>query len=146
MMLRRGMLGLALFPGATLGPGMARAQAPSGVPADIGFVVVRDGREVGTHTVRFRAAQGLLQARSEVRIVVRLAGIPVFRYSHDTEEAWRGVTVNAARALGLGDRGRLAPGLRADLALWDAAHPRELAYRFGHNPGRSAWVAGVRRA
>jgi imidazolonepropionase len=59
------------------------------------------------------------------------------------EEAWRGVTVNAARALGLADRGRLAPGQRADLALWDATHPRELAYRFGHNPCRRVWCAGV---
>jgi imidazolonepropionase len=52
------------------------------------------------------------------------------------EEAFAGVTVNAARALGLNDRGRLAPGLRADLAVWDAEHPRELAYRFGINPCR----------
>jgi imidazolonepropionase len=59
------------------------------------------------------------------------------------EEAWRGVTVNAARALGLADRGRLAPGQRADLVAWDAAHPRELAYRFGHNPCRRVWCAGV---
>ena len=50
------------------------------------------------------------------------------------EEAWRGVTVHAARALGLNDRGRLATGLRADLAVWDAEHPREIAYRFGHSP------------
>ncbi len=59
------------------------------------------------------------------------------------EAAWRGVTVNAARALGLADRGRLAVGQRADLALWDAKHPRELAYRFGHNPCRRVWCAGV---
>ena len=59
------------------------------------------------------------------------------------EEAWRGVTVNAAHALGLADRGRLAPGQRADLALWDATHPRELAYCFGHNPCRRVWCAGV---
>lgn len=52
------------------------------------------------------------------------------------EEAFAGVTLNAARALGLVDRGRLAPGLRADLAIWDAEHPRELAYRFGVNPLR----------
>jgi imidazolonepropionase len=58
------------------------------------------------------------------------------------EEAFRGVTVNAARALGLADRGRLAPGLRADLAVWDADHPRELAYRFGVNPCRQRIFAG----
>lgn len=58
------------------------------------------------------------------------------------EEAFAGVTVHAARALGLADRGRLAAGQRADLALWDAEHPRELAYRFGVNPCRQRIVAG----
>jgi imidazolonepropionase len=58
------------------------------------------------------------------------------------EEAFRGVTVHAARALGLSDRGRLARGLRADLAIWDAQHPRELAYRFGHPPCRQRVFAG----
>ena len=48
------------------------------------------------------------------------------------EEAVRGATVNAARALGLADRGALAVGRRADFALWDLEHPRELAYWFGH--------------
>ena len=62
------------------------------------------------------------------------------------EEALRGVTVHAARALGLHDRGRLAAGLRADFAVWDAAHPRELAYRFGHNPCRRIVCGGVERA
>ncbi|MDF6734676.1 amidohydrolase family protein, partial [Escherichia coli] len=46
-------------------------------------------------------------------------------------EAVQGVTRNAAKALGLIDRGELAPGLRADMAVWDLNHPRELAYWFG---------------
>lgn len=61
------------------------------------------------------------------------------------EEAWRGVTVNAARALGLADRGSLAAGLRADFAVWDAEHPREVAYRFGHNPCRRVVHGGMER-
>ncbi len=61
------------------------------------------------------------------------------------EEAWRGVTVHAARALGLPDRGTLAAGQRADFAVWDAEHPREMAYRFGHNPCRRVVHAGVER-
>ncbi|WP_135449027.1 MULTISPECIES: imidazolonepropionase [Tabrizicola] len=47
------------------------------------------------------------------------------------EEALLGTTAHAARALGLGDRGRIAPGLRADLAIWEADHPAELSYRIG---------------
>ena len=62
------------------------------------------------------------------------------------EEAWRGVTVHAARALGLADRGVLRAGQRADFAVWDAEHPRELAYRFGHHPCRRVVFAGRERA
>ena len=61
------------------------------------------------------------------------------------EEAWRGVTVSAARALGLRDRGTLAASQRADFVVWDAGHPRELAYRFGHNPCRRVVCGGVER-
>lgn len=50
------------------------------------------------------------------------------------EEALAGVTRHAARALGLDDCGVIAPGRRADLAVWDAEHPAELAYRIGFNP------------
>ena len=50
------------------------------------------------------------------------------------EEALAGATRNAARALGLADRGVLAAGLRADLALWRIARPAELTYALGANP------------
>ena len=50
------------------------------------------------------------------------------------EEALAGVTRNAGKALGLGDRGVIAAGMWADLAVWNAAHPAELAYRIGFNP------------
>ena len=59
------------------------------------------------------------------------------------EEALAGVTRNAARALGLTDRGQLAPGLRADLAVWDCDHPAELAYRIGFNPLHQRIVGGA---
>lgn len=50
------------------------------------------------------------------------------------EEALLGVTANAARALGLKDRGVIAPGKKADLALWDVERPGDLAYPLGLNP------------
>jgi imidazolonepropionase len=59
------------------------------------------------------------------------------------EEALRGATVHAARALGLPDRGQLAPGLRADLAAWPLAHPCELSYAFGHLRCSRLWLGGV---
>ena len=50
------------------------------------------------------------------------------------EEALAGATRHAARALGIDDAGAIAPGMRADLAIWDVQHPAELSYRIGFNP------------
>jgi imidazolonepropionase len=50
-------------------------------------------------------------------------------------EALAGFTVHAGAALGLGDEiGRIAPGLRAEMALWDVERPAELAYMVGASP------------
>lgn len=61
------------------------------------------------------------------------------------EEALRGATTNAAKALGMGStHGILAPGYAADLALWDIHHPAELSYRAGFNPCAAVVRGGVR--
>ena len=59
-------------------------------------------------------------------------GCTLFRMT--PEEALAGVTRHAAQALGLDDTGVIAPGKRADLAVWNVAQPAELAYRIGFNP------------
>lgn len=57
----------------------------------------------------------------------------LFRMTVD--ECLRGVTANAARALGLeGEVGALVPGMACDLAIWDVERPAELVYRLGFNP------------
>ena len=58
------------------------------------------------------------------------------------EEAVLGTTAHAARALGLPDRGTLAPGKRADLCLWDVAHPAELSYRIGAESLHKSIIGG----
>lgn len=64
-------------------------------------------------------------------------------------EVLRGVTTNAARALGLqDDRGMLRVGMRADLAIWRLRHPEQLCGEVGvHRPvevvvGRPTTVDG----
>jgi imidazolonepropionase len=59
------------------------------------------------------------------------------------EEALRGATVHAARALGLADRGRLAIGQRADFVEWDIGHPAELCYWLGGNLAHRVTRGGV---
>ncbi|MDO6797005.1 imidazolonepropionase [Shimia thalassica] len=68
-------------------------------------------------------------------------GCTLFRMT--PEEALRGATCNAARALGLTDTGTLAAGLRAEMAVWDVKHPAELAYRIGFNPLHSRIFGGT---
>ncbi|CAH9054025.1 Imidazolonepropionase [Pseudoalteromonas sp. CIP111854] len=57
-------------------------------------------------------------------------------------EALEGVTVNAAKALGLSDRGMLKVGMRADIALWQVDHPAELSYQFGVSDLSNLWISG----
>lgn len=58
-------------------------------------------------------------------------------------EALAGTTRNAARALGLDDCGIIAPGKRADLAIWNVEEPGELAYGIGINPLQTRVFGGV---
>ncbi len=59
------------------------------------------------------------------------------------EEALAGVTRHAAQALGLCDRGVIAPGQRADFVLWNLDHPAQLSYALGANPRRCTVFNGA---
>jgi imidazolonepropionase len=59
------------------------------------------------------------------------------------EEALNGVTVNAAKALGLNDEcGTLEPGKRADIVFWEVESPAELCYAIGAAPPSCVVQAG----
>jgi len=58
-------------------------------------------------------------------------------------EALRGVTINAAKALGLNDRiGSLQAGKQADIAIWDVDKPALLSCQIGLNPCVAVMQAG----
>ncbi|HVM84046.1 MAG TPA: imidazolonepropionase [Candidatus Binatia bacterium] len=64
-----------------------------------------------------------------------------FRFT--PEETLRGVTVHAARALGLAaSHGAIEAGKAADLVVWDVARLAELAYWIGGNPAVGVMQAG----
>jgi imidazolonepropionase len=54
-------------------------------------------------------------------------------YAFSPEEALLAATVNAAQALGLADRGVLAPGKLADIQVWDLPSFEAVIYRLGNN-------------
>jgi imidazolonepropionase len=62
-------------------------------------------------------------------------------------EALRGVTLNAAKALGLAaETGSLEVGKLADIVVWDVDNPTLLSYRIGMNPCAAVMQAGKWRA
>jgi len=62
------------------------------------------------------------------------------------EEALRGATLNAAKALGLHDRGVLRVGMRADFVHWRIRRPAELCYWLGGSLAHGVFAGGKRVA
>ena len=90
------------------------------------------------HGVAMAVATDLNPGTSPLRSLRLAVSMACTLFRLTPEEALRGATVNAARALGLSDRGRLATGQRADLVAWNIREPAELAYWIG------VGTAGVR--
>jgi imidazolonepropionase len=59
-------------------------------------------------------------------------------------EAFVASTVNAAAAVGLGDRGALVPGARADFLVLSSSDWRELPYTLGGQVVESVYISGTR--
>ncbi|WP_413626087.1 imidazolonepropionase [Luteibacter sp. Lutesp34] len=129
-----------------------RAMAEAGTVAVLlpgAYYALRDTRPPPVdafrrHNVAMAVATDLNPGTSPL-LSLRLAmGMACTLFRLTPEEALRGATVNAARALGLDDRGTLAAGQRADLAIWNIRHLPELCYWIGGNLLRESWVGGDR--
>ncbi len=80
---------------------------------------------------------------SPVTSLLAILNMAVVLFGLTPEESLAGVTREAARALGRDDLGTLAPGNRADLAVWSITQPAELSYWLGRKPCRGRFIAGV---
>lgn len=87
-----------------------------------------------SHKVPIAIATDLNPGSSPVHSLLLVMNMACVLFGLTPEEALLGVTTNAAKALGLKDRGVIAPGMKADLAIWDVERPGDLAYPLGFNP------------
>jgi imidazolonepropionase len=84
------------------------------------------------HRVPIAIASDLNPGTSPYASLQLLMNLACTLFGLSTEEALLGVTRNAARALGVRKAiGSIEPGKIADLVIWNAEHPSELAAQFG---------------
>lgn len=129
----------------------ARAMAASGTVAVLlpgAFYTLRETRvpqiaDFRAHGVPMAVATDLNPGTSPLNSLLLAMNMACTLFRLTPEESLLGTTRHAARALGLSDCGSLAPGLRADLAIWNLRHPAELAYRIGFNPLHKRIFGGV---
>lgn len=93
--------------------------------------------------VAMAVATDLNPGTSPVNSLLLAANMACTLFGLTAEEAMSGITRNAARALGLHDRGRIAAGLRADICLWEAESIGHLIYRLGAQPLAQRMFGGV---
>jgi len=98
--------------------------------------------ELRRQGVPIALATDLNPGSSPVHSLLTIMNMGCVLFGLTAEESVRAVTVNAARALRLEDRGDIAPGRKADLVLWDLEAPGHLAYALGFNPHHRTFKAG----
>lgn len=134
------------------GADAVRAMAESGTVAVLlpgAFHVLRETRlppidALREHAVPMAVATDLNPGTSPLQSLRLAMSLACTHFRLTPEEALRGATHHAARALGLHDRGRLVPGQRADFVQWRVEHPAELAYWLGGDLVHAIHVAGRR--
>lgn len=108
-----------------------------GLPAAPGRRLIDAGAAVAAGTDLNPGSSPVFSSQLALALAVRLCGLT-------PPEALSACTVNAAHALGLHDRGALAPGQRADFLALHSSDWRDLAYTLGVSPVRDVWQAGTR--
>jgi imidazolonepropionase len=114
-----------------------RGVVPILLPATSFFIKLKQdapGDEMKRRGLACALATDFNPGSSPTRSLPLVMTFACVKYGWTPAEALTACTVNAAHALGIGDRlGTLAPGYQADLVAWDLGNHRQLPYRFGEN-------------
>lgn len=115
-----------------------RAMAEKGVIAvllpgaslslNMGFPNLEKFREIG---VEVALATDCNPGTSYTENLPLMTTLAVTKMKMSIEEAWKGITVIGAKALGLKNKGIIKKGFDADLVVWDMENYLSLPYHFG---------------
>ncbi len=112
------------------------------------FYVLRETQlppidQLRVHHVPIAIATDANPGSSPVHSILLIMNMACTLFRMTPAEALRGVTLHAAKALGLADEiGSLEVGKRADIVLWDVDKPSMLSYRIGVNPCAAVMQGG----
>jgi len=134
----------------TTEPGI-RAMAEAGVVAVLlpgAYLMLRETTPppvdlLRRHGVAMAVATDCNPGTSPVASMTAALNLACVQFRLTPEEALAGATRVAAKALGLTDVGVIAPGMAADLAVWDIERPAELCYWLGKPLLHARYFAGV---
>lgn len=95
-----------------------------------------------THDVPIAIATDLNPGSSPIFSILTVANMACVLFGLTPEEALKGITVNAAKALALPTKGILKEGFDADFILWPNRNPCELVYELPAATPNNIWIAG----
>ena len=87
-------------------------------------------------------ATDLNPGSSPIASILTIMNMASVLFGLTPEEVLYGVTLHAAKALNLPNKGQVKAGMDADLCLWDIAHPAELVYDINQHRPSAKWFGG----
>ena len=98
--------------------------------------------ELRANNVPIAIATDLNPGSSPIASILTIMNMASVLFGLTPEEVLYGVTVHAAKALHMPNKGQINTGMDADLCLWDIEHPAELVYAINQHRPSAKWFAG----
>ncbi|WJG10722.1 imidazolonepropionase [Aliiglaciecola sp. LCG003] len=94
------------------------------------------------HNVPIAIATDLNPGSSPIASILTIMNMASVLFGLTPHEVLQGVTIHAATALGMDNKGSIAVGKDADMCLWDIQHPAELVYGVNQHRPTQKWFRG----
>lgn len=94
------------------------------------------------HNVPMAIASDINPGTSPLMSLLTCANMASVQFGLTTQEALEGMTIHAAQALGLKNKGQIGVGFDADISLWNISSPDEIVYEINGYRPEAVWCGG----